>query len=158
MKFLVPPKTFACDDGLNEITEALVGAGHFLADLVDARAIAAVQLATDGVGEKFLGQATGEGFVLRDNQLPELGVGGEGLAIGQFAGRIHLELAVVLIAPTADGVVVLQGEARRVDLVVALGAGGVRTVLDQLFPQSCRTAHVRLDGRHVVGRGRRGVV
>ena len=49
--FLVLQEALAGDDGLDEITEALVGAGHFLADLVDARAIAAVEFAADGVGE-----------------------------------------------------------------------------------------------------------
>ena len=69
---LVPPKTLAGDDGLDEIPEAFILLGHFLADLVDARAVAAVQLAADGVGQELLGQATGKGFVLRDNQLPKL--------------------------------------------------------------------------------------
>ena len=87
---LVLQEALAGDDGLDEVSEAFILAGHFLADLVDARAVAAVEFAADGVGEQLLGETAGEGFVLRGNQLPELGVGGEGLAIGQFAGRIHL--------------------------------------------------------------------
>ena len=71
---LVLQEALASDDGLDEISEALVGAGHFLADPVDARAIAAVQFAADGIGEQFPGETAGEGFVLRDNQLPELGI------------------------------------------------------------------------------------
>ena len=63
---------------MNKIPKAFAGTGHFLADLVDGRAVATVQLAADGIGQKFLGQAASEGFVLGDNQLPELGVGGEG--------------------------------------------------------------------------------
>jgi hypothetical protein len=49
---------------LDEIPEALVVAGHFLADPVDARVVAAVQFAADGIGEQFLGQTAGEGFAL----------------------------------------------------------------------------------------------
>ena len=48
---LVLEEALAGDDGLDEITEALVGVGHFLGDLVDARAVAAVEFAADGVGE-----------------------------------------------------------------------------------------------------------
>jgi hypothetical protein len=58
---LVPQKAIAGDDCLDEIQEAFILAGQFLADLVDARAVAAVQLAADGVGEKFLGETEGEG-------------------------------------------------------------------------------------------------
>ena len=71
---LVLEEALARDDGLDEIPESLVVAGHFLADLVDARAVAAVEFAADGVGEQLLGQAAGEDIVLRANQLSELGI------------------------------------------------------------------------------------
>ena len=48
---LVLQEALAGDDGLDEIPEAFILAGHFLGDLVDARAVAAVEFAADGVGE-----------------------------------------------------------------------------------------------------------
>ena len=127
---LVLEEALAGDDGLDEIPEAFILAGPFLGDLVDARAVAAVVFTADGIGEQLLGQATGEGFVLQANQLPELGVRFEALAARELTGGVYFQFTGVLIAPSADGVIVLQGEARRVDLVVALGAGGIRPVFD----------------------------
>ena len=63
---LVVQEALASDDGLDEIPQALLGAGHFLGDPVDARTIAAVQFTADGVGEQFLRETAGEGYVLRD--------------------------------------------------------------------------------------------
>ena len=154
---LVLEEALAGDDGLDEIPEAFILAGPFLGDLVDARAVAAVVFTADGIGEQLLGQATGEGFVLQANQLPELGVRFEALAARELTGGVYFQFTGVLIAPSADGVVVLQGEARRVDLVVTLGASGVRPVFDQLFPQGGRAANVWFNSRHVIWRWRRGI-
>ena len=52
---LVLQEALARNNSLDEIPEAFVGAGHFLADLVDTRAVAAVEFTPDGVGEHFLG-------------------------------------------------------------------------------------------------------
>ena len=68
---LVPPKALACDDRMNKIPEAFSLAGHFLADLVDARTVAAVQLATDGVGDQFLGEGLGKHVLTIKQQLLE---------------------------------------------------------------------------------------
>ncbi len=57
---------------MNKIPKTFAGTGHFLADLVDGRAVATVELAADGIGQKFLGQAANKGFFLIDDQLPEL--------------------------------------------------------------------------------------
>lgn len=59
-------------DRMNKIPKAFFGTGHCRTDLVDTRAITTIELPTDGVGQELLGQATGKGFVLRDNQLPKL--------------------------------------------------------------------------------------
>ena len=70
----VVPKNFAQDNQLNEVAQAFARLFHLTGDGIDGGAIAAVQFAADGIGEQFPGETAGEGFVLRDNQLPELGV------------------------------------------------------------------------------------
>ena len=57
---------------MNEIPKPFAITRHRLADAVDGGSVATVKLATDGIGQELLGQATGKGFVLRDNQLPKL--------------------------------------------------------------------------------------
>ena len=57
---------------MNKIPKTFAGTGHFLADLVDGRAVATVELAADGIGQKFLGQAANKGFFLCNNQASEL--------------------------------------------------------------------------------------
>ena len=59
-------------DQLNKIPKAFFGTGHCRIDLVDTRAVATIELATDGVGQELFGQAAGEVFILGDNQVPEL--------------------------------------------------------------------------------------
>ena len=62
----------------------------------------------------------------------------------------------LLRAPLADGIVVIPGEAERIDFGVAGGAVRVRGVRGQLVPQRSLGALRRrgLDCRHVGGRGR----
>ena len=59
-------------DQMNKIPKAFFGTGHCRIDLVDTRAVATIELATDGVGQELFGQATGEGFFPCNNKLPEL--------------------------------------------------------------------------------------
>ena len=52
-------------------------------------------------------------------------------AAGKFAGGIDGLLRFISLAPAADGIEVFQSEAERIDLAMALGAGGNLTVLDE---------------------------
>ena len=65
--------------------------------------------------------------------------------------RLALADAPVVVAPAADDVEALQGEARRIDLGVAARALGPLPVLGQLLADRRGAADVRLDGRDVRG-------
>ena len=60
------------DNQMNQIPKTFAGTGHPLHHLVDGRAVATVELAADGIGEKFLGQAANKGFFVCNNEVPEL--------------------------------------------------------------------------------------
>ena len=66
---------------------------------------------------------------------------GELAAVGQFAARVELRVCAgavahgLLGAPAADGVVVVEGQAERIDLAMAGGAVGVVAMRLQLCPQ-----------------------
>ena len=55
---------------MKKITKTFARTGHTLYHLVDGRAVATVELATDGIGQKFLGQAANKGFFPYNNQTP----------------------------------------------------------------------------------------
>ena len=54
--------------------------------------------------------------------------------VRELPGRIDLRLSVHL-APRADGVIVFQGEAQRIQLGVTTGAGRIRPVRLHLLPK-----------------------
>ena len=129
-----------------------------MANAVDGGAVVAVEFAADGVGEEFFGKAADEGFFPGGDELAKLRVGAEGLAAVEFSRGVDSEFVGIAIAPGADGIVIFEGESSGVDFVVALGAGGVGAVLDELLTEGSGAADVGFDFRDVVGRWWRGVI
>src|SRR5947209_5046012 len=82
------------------------------------------EASAQGVGQHLLGEVAGEQVLLGAEELLQLGGALERPAAGQGAGRVDGEGAV-LVAPAADRIEVLEGEAERVHAGVAGGAGGV---------------------------------
>ncbi len=102
-----------------------------------------------GVGEEVGGEAAGEWLgLLRVDLLPG-GQVGEGRAVGRAAGGIDLRAFAVLavaFAPDADGIVVFESEAGRVDGLMAARAAFVVAMLLELIADARRAANVRFDG------------
>ena len=107
-------------------------------------------------------EGAGDDFAVGDEQLFEGGGILEGASVRQFAGGLDLGVGadsgrdLLLGTPLADGVIVIPGEAERIDLRVAGRAVRVRGVGGQLVAQGGLGALRRrgFDRRHVGGRGR----
>ena len=69
---LVLPEAVAKHYSMDEVPESRALASHSLDDAVYGRAISTVQFTSNSIGEKLLGETTGEGFVPDANQFPEL--------------------------------------------------------------------------------------
>ena len=76
-------------------------------------------------------------------------------ASGKFAGRVNRYVGFVVVSPAADGVEVLEGEARRVDLAVAGFAARDAAVLFDLLADRLCSTNVRVQRFDVRGRRRR---
>src|SRR5262245_30742959 len=81
---------------------------------------------------------------LDENRLEALKIV-ESLPAGQFAGRVDLGLAIIRLPPVADRVEILEREAKRVDLAMAIVTSGDVAVLFQLLTNRLRAAHVRIE-------------
>ena len=58
--WLIPLKRLAQDNQADEVAQAAFHAVEFSENLIDTGAVTDLQLAADGVGHQFLGEATGE--------------------------------------------------------------------------------------------------
>ena len=157
----------------------MVAGSGSLHDGVDDLAVGELDGRSREVRHELFGDAAGELFRVGEDELLELIHVLEGAAIGHGETRVHgaalgveadvgagyvhdLVLGAVRDgavngAPAAGDVVVLQGEAGRVELGMATGAGGLVAVLVELLADRRGSADVRLDGGHVfrrrIGRG-----
>ena len=156
---LLGEKGGAGKGGVNQGAEAvLLGAGS-LEDGLEMRPVAETNLSPRTIAQNVPGESAGEHFGLFEIDLAPAGKVFEGLAIGGHAGGV--DFGGVLFVPVgdavlADGVVAFEGEAGRVDLVVAACAGGGPGVFGQLVADGNSPANVGLDCRGI-GRWRRDV-
>ena len=135
---------------------------HFVVELVDEEVVVELHGAAGGVGEDLADEVAGEmiGAGVVDDFL-EGGEVGVGLAGGEFAGGIDLGGlgffvgGGVFFAPAADGIVGFEAEAERVDLAMALGAGGIGAVLGKAVADGGGAADIGINRGHDIRRRRR---
>ena len=120
-------KSVAEDDLFDECCEAVILCGGVLQDFFDDGAIVVFEAASDGVDQKFFADAADKLFAAIQDGEAEFGWAGEFGAIGQFAGGIDGE-AAILSSPASDGVVVFESEAEGIHFGMAIGTGGVGAV------------------------------
>jgi hypothetical protein len=104
-------------------------------DAIDRAFVVVFEAAAQGVDEHLFGDAAVElGFAILQQVFQVL----EGFQFeaGDFAADFDGLALLVLVAPLADGVKVFHGETHRVHFGVAVGAGGIGTVLFQLLAKT----------------------
>ena len=126
--------------------------------MVNGRAVVAVEFSAEGVGKEFFSEAACEGFFLSSEELAKVGGVFEGFAVVEFSGSIDGEFVGVIVAPTADGVIVFKGETGGVDFVVALGTTGVGAMFYKLLTESDSAADIGFNFGDVVRWRRRCVI
>ena len=136
---------------MNQITQAFIVLFHFTENGIDGGAVCEDQFASGGVGEEFFGEASSELAFAFDDVLSEFRNRGESVTIGQFACCIDGQLLTIFITPTTDGIKIFQGKPERINLTMALGAGGNLAVLGQLVTNGQSSADIRLNFRHIIG-------
>ena len=149
---LLPQKNLAGSDEVDEVAEAVAVFGEGGGDFVDLATVEGLETAPGGVGEHFLGKATGKIRLAFQEHLLEGDDVGELIAVGQLSGRINLRptISAVMGAPAADRIKVFESESHRVNLAMATGAGLVFAVQLELFANGLGAAQVgreRLDIR-----------
>jgi len=146
------------DDIHDEILES-ISVGLYLGhDSFEEEAVGVGGDAAGGVGEELFGEAVGEEVDAGDEVGLEVGDVLEGGAVGHGADGIDgealegfcgavLEGLVdgVVVAPAADGIEVLEGEADGVDVLVATGTAGVGGVAVEEFADGGGAGGVGLD-------------
>ncbi len=80
------------------------------------------EFAAEGEGEEVAGEGPGEAVFLGEDGVFELGDRFEGVLAEEGALGVDGSPVLVLVAPESGGAVVFEGEAERVDLVMATGA------------------------------------
>ena len=112
------------------------GLAHVLAELLDDLLVGDFEAASQSVGEEFLRQAAAEVLLLFQHEAFEIIRPRKGGAVGQFPTRVdglgHISL---VSSPGTDGVIVLETEAKWINLAMATGAGRVLAVFDHAFSQ-----------------------
>ena len=106
-----------------------MGLLHARGDGVELRAIERDQFAAKRVREKFFREISSKLLVATRHEAAKFVRRLEGRAVWQFTGGVHGQVTSVLRAPAADGIEVFQREPERINLAMALGAGGNFPVL-----------------------------
>ena len=100
------------------------------------------------------GKAASEAVFLCQKGILELDDAAERVASKQCARHVHLAAVWVVIAPAAHRIVVFQGKAQGIDLVMAAFAIGPFAMVNETFTQ-CEVRFALpgflIEGRHVRG-------
>lgn len=128
-------------------------------ELVEGDVVVELHGAAGGVGEELADEVAGEEITAGvADDLLEAGEVGVGLAGGEFAGGVDfggfgfLAGGGVFFAPAADGVVGFEAEAERIDLAMALGAGGVGAMFGEAVADGGGAADIGINGGHNIWR------
>jgi hypothetical protein len=135
--------------------ETIAVGGYGAVDALDGPTVVRLQAPPQRVGQHALGQSTRELRQLRDEECAHLAGRRESLAIREGSARVHGERPI-LIAPSADGIVVLEPEAERVHVAMAGCAGGIAAMPLQLLAHRSPLAVGRLLELRHIGRRRSG--
>ena len=142
---LLLQKYLARNHEVHEVAESVAIFSESGRDFVNLSAVDWLKVATSGVGEHFLGEATGEIRLAFEEHLLEGDDIIHTITIGQFGGGIDLRATVgtVMGAPATDRIKVLKGKAHGIDFAMATGAGFVFAVQLKLFADGLSVAQVR---------------
>lgn len=135
--------------GFDEGAEAVFFLGEISDDLLHDSFIEGTYAATAGVSEEAVGEHFREEVFALNEDLFQTGYVVELLAAGEFAFGVDLGFFDA-VSPVADGVEVFEGKAEWVDLLMAAVAVGGFAVLTEQLADGLGSAHIGIDGGHVV--------
>ena len=112
----------ARDDLTDHRLETIAVLGDGFHEPINHDLVVALDLAAQGIGEQLFGEIAGEVVGASGDDGLQFLRRGEMLAAGEFACRVDRATGVVLVAPAADGVEILEAEPDRVEDAVAVRA------------------------------------
>jgi hypothetical protein len=102
-------------------------------DLLDRQGVGRHEFASEGVAEEMCGEGPCEAPLLRDDGSLERDRACEVMHPEERSAGIDRTAIVVVVSPPTGDVVVLEGEAERIEPRVAAGAGGVLPMRRELL-------------------------